>query len=77
MRDVLPDLFYSANMIRHLSYVVCDRCGVNGPAAADAPQARARAENTGFQRRNWNKRIKDVCADCAQPRRAPMIEESE
>ncbi len=61
-------------MIRHLSYVVCDRCGIDAPVADDAPQARARAENQGFQRRNWNKRIKDVCADCAQPRRTPVIE---
>ena len=51
-------------MIRHKSYVVCDRCGIAGPLAFDAAQARSLAAVEGWERRNWNVRIKDVCPEC-------------
>jgi len=51
-------------MIAHQSYVVCDRCGAPGPLGDDATEARALARRAGFERRNWNRRIKDVCTGC-------------
>jgi Fe2+ or Zn2+ uptake regulation protein len=50
--------------IEHLSYVSCDRCGQAGPLGGDGKQARVLAERAGWEYRNWNVRMKDVCPKC-------------
>lgn len=58
-------------MIRHTSAVVeCDVCGIRSVPASTAKEARVYARAGGFVRRNWNRRMKDLCAMC--PGKAPV-----
>lgn len=62
-------------MIAHLSYVLCDRCGAAGSLGDSAAEARLLARRAGWERRNWNKRLKDVCPACVS--RSPQVEPRE
>jgi len=60
------------SVMRHLSYLECDRCGARSETGETGPQARALAERAGWDYRNWNRRLRDLCARCAAP--TPRIE---
>jgi hypothetical protein len=58
-------------VIRHLSYVACDRCGGNitEPTADGAGEARAIAKRCGYVRVAGNTAAEnqDVCGECRRP----------